>query len=274
MNRSELLAFLERIDRRPNKALSQNFLIDQNIVKKIVRTADVQSLDPVLEIGPGPGALTSALLEVGANVYAVEKYIVLAQELTRLQTPDARLHVFAADILNFDFTQIETRGRSVKVVANLPYHITTPILEKILASRELFSSLTIMIQSEVADRILARHGSKAFSSLALFMQFHTRYVDAFKVPASCFYPSPKVDSTVIRMDLSPIPFQDEKLLFSVIRRAFQQRRKMISSSLKLVYPQELIHAALVQAFCKPTARPEELSLEQWIKFVSRIKKID
>ena len=270
MNLADLLTFLQRIDRRPNRGLSQNFLIDQNIVKKIIRTSELAADDPVLEIGPGAGALTSLLLEAGAHVYAIEKDAVLARELQRFQTSDQRLHVFTSDILDFNLPNIKQQCRKIKVIANLPYHITTPILEKLLESRDLFSSLTIMIQSEVADRILAKPGSKAFSSLALFLQFHTRCSASFKVPSACFYPRPKVDSTVLRLDLHTPPSIDEKMLFSVIRRAFQQRRKMIASSLKSLYPQDLVQKALCEASARPDARPEELSLDQWIAFYQKL----
>ncbi|MES2273717.1 MAG: rRNA adenine dimethyltransferase family protein, partial [Chlamydiota bacterium] len=132
--------------------MSQNFLIDQNIVHKILRIADVQPGDSVLEIGPGPGALTSALLEAGAHVFAVELDNLFADQLLRLQTADQRLHVFNADFLEFPLSCLPP---SLKVVANLPYHITAPILEKIFNSAPLFSTLTIMVQKEVAERMAA-----------------------------------------------------------------------------------------------------------------------
>ena len=272
MNLADLLAFLHRIDRRPNKGLSQNFLIDQNIVKKIIRTSELSASDPVLEIGPGAGALTSLLLDAGAHVYAIEKDSVLARELERFQTSDQRLHVFTSDILDFNLQSIKQKDRKIKVIANLPYHITTPILEKLLDSRDLFSCLTIMIQTEVAERILAKPGSKAFSSLALFLQFHADCTASFKVPASCFYPRPKVDSTVLRLNLHSPPCVDEKMLFSIIRRAFQQRRKMIASSLRSLYSQDLIQKSLYEASARSDARPEELSLDQWITFYEKLSK--
>lgn len=271
MNVSDLLSFLERIGRRPNKRLSQNFLIDRNIVDKIIRTAGLVSGDAVLEIGPGPGALTSPLLEAGAKVFAIEKDPVLARELDRLQTPDRRLIAFCSDILDFDLTVLRPYA-PLKVIANLPYHITTPILEKLLDSRDLFSSFTIMIQSELAARILAKSGSKDFSSLALFLQFHTQAVASFKVPASCFYPRPKVDSKVLRLDLRSPPLKDPAPFFALVRRTFQQRRKMIRSSLQSLYSSELLQTGLHQAGAKADARPEELSLDQWVllyKFIGK-----
>ena len=256
MNRSELLAFLESIGASPKKGLGQNFLIDDNIVRKIVRLAEVGPGDRVLEIGPGPGALTQKLLAAGAEVLAVEKDRVLAKHLGRLQTPDQRLRVECADVLKFALPE----GRW-KVVANLPYNITTPILEKLVERAERLESITVMVQREVAERIRAKPGTKAFGSLTLFLQFHAVVHDAFGVTPGCFYPPPKVHSTVIRLDPRVPPEVDEARLFGLIHRAYQQRRKMITSSLREVGG---VTEALEAVGLVVTARPEELSLEQWI----------
>lgn len=270
MNLSDLLSFLERTGRRPNKQLSQNFLIDRNIVEKIIRIADLAPGDSVLEIGPGPGALTASLLEAGANVFAIEKDPILAHELGRLQTPDRRLTAICSDILDFDLSALRASA-PLKVVANLPYHITTPILEKLLDSRGIFSAFTIMIQNEVAARIQAKSGSKEFSSLALFLQFHTQVAASFKVGGSCFYPRPQVDSKVLRLDLCPPPLTDSVPFFAIVRRAFQQRRKMIRSSLQSLYPAASLQNALYRAGAKVDSRPEELSLDQWLRFYKLIE---
>ncbi|HLB53161.1 MAG TPA: 16S rRNA (adenine(1518)-N(6)/adenine(1519)-N(6))-dimethyltransferase RsmA [Chlamydiales bacterium] len=256
---SELLLFLERIGRRPNKSLSQNFLIDPNIVRKIVDLAAIQS-DSVLEIGPGAGALTEELLKRNVHLFAVEKDPILADELKKKFD---KLTIFPCDILKFDLSSLCSYA-PLKVVANLPYHITTPILEKLLCERDLFSSFTVMMQEEVAQRIQAKPGSKEFSSLSLFLQFHTAIQGSFKVSPSCFYPRPKVSSRVLHFSLKPPPIQEEAQLFSLIRKAFQMRRKMIRTSLQSFAPQEKITEALVAAKVSPNARPEELSLEQWI----------
>lgn len=260
---SELIPFLERIGAKPKKRLSQNFLIDPNITRKIVQTADVQPGDTVLEIGPGPGALTAMLLEAGAHVIAIEKDRLLAAELRRYQTPDHRLTVFEDDILDFPFSNLKG---PLKVVANLPYHITTPILERIFSAPALFTSLTIMVQKEVADRMAAQPNTKDFSSLSLFVSFHASKAALFKVPSSCFYPRPKVDSAVIRLDLQKPPEVDSTALFSLIRRAFQQRRKMISTSLGAQ-----MKDALRAIGANPDSRPEALSLEQWILLTEALR---
>lgn len=265
MHLSELLSFLEQIGRRPNRGLSQNFLIDENVALKIVRTAAVVPGDAVLEIGPGPGALTSPLLAAGAKVMAVEKDPVFARELGRLQTPDERLFSFHADFLEFPLSGLPFPP-PLKVVANLPYHITTPILEKLLEHRELFSTFTIMVQSELADRMSASASSKDFSSLSLFLQFHTTIIASFKVAASCFYPKPKVDSKVVQLALRPPPLKESAPFFALIRRGFQQRRKMLRVSLQSFYPVKFLEQALLASGAKGDARPDALSLDQWLAF--------
>ena len=264
MNVSELIPFLESIGASPKKALSQNFLIDANIVKKIVRMAEIQPGDEVLEIGPGPGALTSVLLDAGATVYAIEKDRLFASSLNRLQTTDGRLKVYSADALEFPLDQIPAK----KVVANLPYHITTPLLERMFTFG--FSSLTLMVQKEFAERLLGKPGTKEISSLTIFTQFYARLKDSFTVSSGCFYPKPKVDSAVIRLDKHPAPLKNPEPFFKLVRRAFQQRRKMLTSSLKEYYPVEKIKDALSAIPFRSDARPEMLSLEEWIAFFNEI----
>lgn len=258
---SELIPFLKSVEARPKKSLSQNFLVEPTIVQKIVQTAEVAPGDVVLEIGPGPGALTLALLEAGARVYAVEMDSVFARELDRFKND--RLRVFQADFLKFPMHQLPP---NIKIVANLPYHITTPILEKIFASP--FSSLTIMVQKEVADRMSAAAGSKTFGSLSLFVQFYSQFHSAFPVSASCFYPKPKVDSTVIRLNHRKPPEIDPVWFFSLVHKAFQQRRKMITSSLSL--PKEEVRTILGSIGIRPDARPETLSLDQWVQLANSL----
>ncbi len=253
---SELIPFLTRIEAKPKKALSQNFLIDPNIARKIVQAAEVREGDSVLEIGPGPGSLTRVLLEAGARVFAVEIDPLFARELDRFQ--NGKLHVFQADILKFPIASLPP---SLKIIANLPYHITTPILEKLFAHS--FSSLTLMVQKEVADRMRAPSGSKTFGALSLFVQFHSHIHSTFSVPATCYYPKPQVDSTVIRLDARALPPVDPVSFFNRVHKAFQQRRKMLTTSLGL--PKEQVRNALTNIGIRPDARPEDLSLEQWVQ---------
>jgi 16S rRNA (adenine1518-N6/adenine1519-N6)-dimethyltransferase len=186
---------------------------------------------------------------------------VFAKELQRLQ--NGSLTVFEADILTFP---LHTLSPNFKVVANLPYHITTPILE-ILFSQS-FSSLTIMVQKEVAERMAALAGSKTYGSLSLFVQFHSHIHATFKVPASCFYPQPKVESAVIRLNRRDPPDVPPSF-FPLIHKAFQHRRKMLTSTL----PKEATLEALKQLGIRLDARPEMLSLDQWVELTRKIESI-
>lgn len=263
MNVTELIHFLNRVGVRPKKSLSQNFLIDAHIVRKAADLAEVSGEDIVLEIGPGPGALTQELLKRGARVYAVEIDRVFARELNRFQT--GKLTVIETDFLQFPLSSLPA---GFKVVANLPYHITTPILEKLFSYP--FASLTLMVQKELADRIGAQAGTKTFGSLSLFTQFYTKFYGSFPVGASCFFPQPKVDSTVIRLDRQTPPAIDPVPFFSLVHKAFQQRRKMLSSTLP--FPKEEIRQALREIGMREDARPEMLSLDHWVQFAQILTK--
>lgn len=250
---SELISLLKRLEVRPKKGLSQNFLIDPNVIQKIIQLGNISPGESVLEIGPGPGSLTKKLLETGAKITAVEIDPIFAQNLHHLQ--NGKLSIFEQDFLKFP---MDILPKKIKVVANLPYHITAPILEKLFASS--FSSITMVVQKEVASRIMAKVGTKEFGSLSLFVRFHAKIEDAFPVPANCFYPKPKVDSTVIRIESRPLPNIDP---FHLIHPAFQHRRKMISSCLN--YPKEQIQQALLKVNARADARAEMLTLDQWIR---------
>lgn len=259
---SELKAFLAEIGAAPIKFLSQNFLIDGNIVRKIVKFADVKTGDSVLEIGPGPGVLTEELLVQGANVIAVEKDRKFAAALHRLQTPDHRLEVFEQDVLQW--SPEKYLGAGTKLIANLPYNITTPILAHFLPRRELFQTVTVMLQREVAERLLAQPGSKAYGSLSVFVQFYSDPVKGFIVEPTCFYPAPKVQSAVVQLRLKTPPITADDRFFEMTRLAFGQRRKMVHTTLKKLYPLERIEEGLAQIGKGFKVRPEELSLADFL----------
>lgn len=259
---SELRNLLQDLGTSPKKQLSQNFLLDGNIIRKIVLLAEIVPGDLVLEIGPGPGALTEALLNGGAKVIAVEKDKVFAEALTKLE---GDLTVYAEDILSVDLAKI-LEGRKAKVIANLPYHLTTPIMTKLIPANNLFSSIIVMVQDEVARRFAAPPGSKIYGSISVFLNFYSKPEYAFKVSKNCFYPKPKIESAVIKFTLhSPPEFIDENKFFMMTRTAFGHRRKMIHNSLSELYDSEKILLALNQIGKPATTRPEELSLEDFIK---------
>lgn len=274
---SELHAFLQQIGAHPLKQLSQNFLIDQNILKKTVRAAEVQPGDLVLEIGPGPGSLTEQLLAGGARVVAVEKDQRLAHALQRLRNADRQLDVYSEDIMEFPFQEALGKhlkpGEKAKLVANLPYHLTTPLLALCIPLHALFSSIVVMVQEEVARRFTAQPKTSEYSSFTLFLNYYSHPKYGFKVSRSCFYPSPSVDSAVVQFALKPPPsVSDEKAFFETTRAAFTQRRKMLRASLKLRYPAQLIEQALSQSGLDPCSRPEELSLMQFMQFFELIRQ--
>jgi len=267
---TELLEFLKELGISPKKALSQNFLIDGNIIRKIVKSAHLSSDDIVLEIGSGPGSLTESLLETGAKVIAVEKDRILADALNRLKSPGKNLEIHSADILTFPIEKY-TSNKKLKVIANLPYNITTAIIAKLVPRRDLFSSLTLMVQEEVARRFTADPNTPEYGSFTVFLNFFSDPSYAFKVSKNCFYPVPKVESAIVTLTLKEPPKNlDQEQFFKMTRRAFEQRRKMLKVSLKELYDQSLIQDALRSIDLSPLARPQELSLDQFIKLFNRL----
>ena len=241
------------------KALSQNFLIDNNVVKKIIDKAGVQKGDTVLEIGPGSGALTKEMLDRGATVFAVEYDKEIAHVLQKYLSPHPNFHLIVGDILTQELSFLKA---PVKIVSNLPYHITSPIIAKIAKQRELFTSATLMVQKEMADRILAKAPSNNRSSFSIFTSYYFEKQSLFIVKPGCFVPKPKVDSVILSLlPKKELPLNDPSPFFDFVRTAFSQKRKMISSTLK-EYP---IAQTLTSMGCNPKARPEELSLSQFLE---------
>lgn len=273
---STLHHFLDELGLSARKSLSQHFLIDGNIIRKIIQAAELFPDDYVIEIGPGPGALTEALLDAGVKVLAIEMDHRFATALSRLQTPDARLEVIQADFLTFplqEHLREVLKGKKAKVVANLPYQITTPILAKLLPLHAYLSSLTVMVQKEVGQRFVAHKGTSDYSSFTLFLQYYATTSYCFTVKPTCFSPPPKVHSAVMRCLLHPPPpVQEESSFFSLIRTAFQHRRKMLRASLKELYSPQEIEASLQSIHLNPQARPETLCLQEFIAFYEQISR--
>jgi len=262
---SDLQTFLKEWGLYAKKGLSQNFLIDGNIIQKIIDAAAIKAGDFVVEIGPGPGALTQGLLDRGAHVLAIEMDPLFAQALSRLQSPDQRLEVVCADILQYPLARA-LHNKKAKVVANLPYHITTPILTLLLPLYCSIESLTIMVQKEFADRMRAKTGTPEYSSFTVFLQFYATLDKSFVVSPNCFYPKPTVHSCVASCKLHPprLSSNDAELFFQLTRTAFGQRRKMLRTSLKDLYGIKNIEQALLQIGHPATQRPEELSIDDFI----------
>jgi len=271
----ELFAFLNSLGIRPKKGLSQNFLIDGNILQKITAAAKVSQDDLILEIGPGPGALTECMLNQGCRVIAVEKDFQLGQALERLQTPHNTLSIYCEDILQFPLEQILPtflkEGQKAKVIANLPYQLTTSILARLAPLNELFSSITVMVQQEVARRFTGSPGSREYGSFTVFLNFFSDSVFNFKVSRQCFFPIPNVESAVMTLKLKKPPAEiDQKQFFTLTRTAFKQRRKMLKSTLRESYEPSLIAEVLTQIGLNPLARPEDLSVENFIELFKKL----
>ena len=268
-------AVLEKYGFSMQKKYGQNFLIDAGILQKIVFAAELSSDDYVIEIGPGIGTLTQYLCEASGKVAAVEIDRKLIPILEDTLAGYENVEIINDDILKVDIKALSEKnneGRPVKIVANLPYYITTPIIMSLFESHVPFRSITVMVQKEVADRICSGPGSKEYGSLSLAVQYYAEPVIAVQVPPSSFMPQPKIGSTVLSLKAygePPVKVRNEALMFSIIRGSFNQRRKTLVNGLKnfagLDFSKEEILEAIHQLGKKDTVRGEELSLEEFAR---------
>ena len=256
------------------KKFGQNFLIDTHVLDKIIAAAGITKDDTVLEIGPGIGTMTQYLCENAGKVIAVEidRTLVPILENDTLSEYD-NFRIINEDVLKLDLKQLiddENGGRPIKVAANLPYYITTPIVMKLLEERLPIDNITVMVQKEVAERMQAGPGSKDYGALSLAVQYYADAYIAANVPPNCFMPRPNVGSAVIRLTLHkepPVKVHDERLMFALIRASFNQRRKTlqngINNSPELSFSKEAVSAALQKMGLSETVRGESLTLEQF-----------
>ena len=257
------------------KKFGQNFLIDSHVLQKIIDAAHITKDDFVLEIGPGIGTMTQYLSEHAKEVMAVEIDHNLIPILKETLAGYDNVEVLNEDILKVDIGKIaeeKNQGRPIKVVANLPYYITTPIIMGLFEKNVPMDSLTVMVQKEVAQRMQAVPGTKDYGALSLAVQFYAEPHIVANVPPNCFMPRPKVGSAVIRLTRykdMPIKVKNEKLMFSIIRASFNQRRKTlqngINNSSALHFSKEQVVEALGEMELSPTIRGEALSLEQFAR---------
>jgi 16S rRNA (adenine1518-N6/adenine1519-N6)-dimethyltransferase len=261
----------------PQKRLGQHFLIDRNILSQVVETARVEKGDVVLEIGPGLGEMTLDLARRAERIVAVEIDRHLASLLRQKLKDQPNVEIKESDILRVNFREFgETEGRKIKVVANLPYQISTPLLFQFIESREVFSTLTLMLQKEVAQRIVALPGSKAFGSLSIFLQIYFDLSIRFFIPASAFYPRPKVESALVQMipRENPRISPDEEIWFKkVVKGSFTHRRKMLMNALKhsgLDLPPDT-EQRMERIGIDPRRRPETLTIEEFARLAEALK---
>lgn len=255
------------------KKFGQNFLIDAHVLDKIIASAEITENDFVLEIGPGIGTMTQYLAEAAREVIAVEIDRNLIPILNETLAQYDNVTVLNQDILKTDIGAIadeKNGGRPIKVVANLPYYITTPIIMGLFESKVPIDSITVMVQKEVALRMQAGPGTKDYGALSLAVQYYAEPYLAANVPPNCFIPRPGVGSAVIRLKRRPEPpvdVRDEKLLFALIRASFNQRRKTLVNGLKnsadLSFDKETITEAVQKAGLPENVRGEALTLEQF-----------
>ena len=272
-NPQNTIAVLQKYNFNFQKKFGQNFLIDTHVLDKIIAAANITKDDLVLEVGPGIGTMTQYLCEHARQVVAVEidKNLIPILEDTLSEYDNVK--VINADILKVDINKIakeENGGRPIKVVANLPYYITTPIIMGLFESHVPIENITVMVQKEVADRMQVGPGTKDYGALSLAVQYYAEPYIVANVPPNCFMPRPKVGSAVIRLtshEQVPVEVQDEAFMFRLIRASFNQRRKTLVNGLnnspEVNVPKDAILEALEKMGMSPTVRGETFSLEQF-----------
>lgn len=278
-NRKNTAEIIQKYQFDFRKKFGQNFLIDNHILDKIIEAADITREDCVLEIGPGIGTMTQRLAEEAGEVIAVEIDKNLIPILGETLADYDNVTILNEDILKVDIHEIVAQhGQTpLKVVANLPYYITTPIIMALFESHVPLKSVTIMVQKEVADRMRVGPGTKEYGALSLAVQYYAKPEIVTKVPASCFMPRPNVDSTVIRLtryEKPPVKTKDEAWLFAVVRASFNQRRKTLVNGLSnagnLGVNRQQVENVLTEMGLSASIRGETLTLEQFAELSDRL----
>ncbi len=281
-NPKNTIEVLQKYNFNFQKKFGQNFLIDTRVLEEIIDAAEITRDDFVLEIGPGIGTMTQYLCEAAREVVAVEIDTNLIPILKDTLSAYDNVEVLNQDILKVDIASLakeRNNDKPIKVVANLPYYITTPIIMGLFESHVPIDSITIMVQKEVADRMQEGPGSKEYGALSLAVQYYAKPEIVVNVPPSCFMPQPKVGSAVIRLtrhEQSPVEVEDEKLMFQVIRASFNQRRKTLANGLNnfgsFGLSKEEIQSCIEELGVPVNIRGEALSLEQFAELANIINR--
>ena len=274
-NPQNTIEVLQKYNFSFQKKFGQNFLIDTHVLDKIIQSANITEDDMVLEIGPGIGTMTQYLAQAAGKVIAVEIDKNLIPILEDTLSGYDNVRVINEDVLKLDLKKLadeENNGKPVKVVANLPYYITTPIIMGLFENEVPVESITVMVQKEVADRMQTGPGNKDYGALSLAVQYYADPYIVANVPPNCFMPRPKVGSAVIRLTChqeKPVQVQDEKLMFNIIRASFNQRRKTLANGLKnaatLDFTKEEVEAAIDALGKGASVRGETLTLEEFAR---------
>ena len=260
----------------PRKRLGQHFLVDKGAMEKVIKVAGLEPEDVVLEIGPGRGEMTALLARKSRSVVAVEIDETLAGAVARMTAPLGNVDVIHGDALKIDLEKIcRPMGRRLKIVANLPYQISTPLLMRFLAMRHLFSTMVLMLQKEVALRIVARPRTKAYGALSVFLQLYTTPTIEMFLSPNCFFPRPKVHSALVRFivhDIPKVAIQNEKVFRRVVRASFGHRRKILRNAMKSILPADgftdEIEATMENLKIDPKRRAETLSIEEFARLTA------
>lgn len=278
-NAQSTMNIINKYQLRFQKKYGQNFLIDTHVLEKIMRAADIKKSDTVLEIGPGIGTMTQYLCESAKSVIAVEIDKHLIPVLSETLSAYGNVRVIEGDILKLDLEEILKDKENIKVVANLPYYITTPVIMKLFESTCPIESITVMVQKEVAERMKALPGTKDYGALSLAVNYYSKPYIAANVPANCFIPRPAVDSAVIRLlghEMPPVSVKSPHHMFQLIRASFNQRRKTLANGIKnfaeLSYSREEVEEALKACALPLDIRGEKLGLEEFAALSDALEK--
>ena len=281
-NPQETIAVLQKYNFAFQKKFGQNFLIDPRVLEKIIKAAEITEDDCVLEIGPGIGTMTQHLACAAKKVIAVEIDRALIPILQDTLSGWDNVKIINEDVMKVDLAKLaeeENGGKALKVVANLPYYITTPIIMGLFENHVPLKSITVMVQKEVADRMQVGPGTKDYGALSLAVQYYAKPYIVANVPPNCFMPRPKVGSAVIRLERyeePPVKVKDEKLMFRIIRASFNQRRKTLANGLKnsaeLDFTKEEIAAAIAGIGKEPGVRGETLALEEFARLADELSR--
>jgi len=255
----------------PRKRLGQNFLRDANIVNKIISSCGLKKEDIVLEIGPGSGALTEKICKAAEKVYAVEIDRYLCQILNSSLSACKNLEILNSDFLKINLQKFK---KNFKIIGNLPFYITSPIISHIIGQREFLDSVFITVQKELAQRIIAKPGNKQYGAFSCFVQFYTKPKILFDIKRGCFWPRPEVDASFMHLKVRSRPaveVEDEELFLRLIRTAFNQRRKTILNSLAKIVSKDKLLLLLNDLNINATSRAENLSLGDFARIEKGIK---
>jgi len=270
----QVRAWLSAYGVRPSKGWGQNFLTDRRVAVRVLEAARLEPSDAVLEIGAGLGALTFELAARVRHVIAVEVDARLMAILESLidQQGLKNITLIHANALSLPVPELLRGEEQAKVVANIPYSITSPLLEHLLAAKSRLPLIVLMVQKEVAERLTAGAGSEAYSALSVFVQYHTEVEYLGRVPASAFYPQPEVDSAIVR--LTPVPDRlppfEQRWLFKLVRAGFSKRRKTLRNALTPLFGDpDRAAASLRRAGIHPSTRAEQLSLDEWLRLAKQ-----